>query len=126
MIATALAILITITSSPLATQVSAAQKHDFIERLKTLPHYGEFFNDEAIDKAGPYLPVLFSLTEKDIEQYDIYPFLALSAGLCARKVHRRYAARHFSDIRHPILKLAWGEGLFGRGPSSPKVIQFLK
>jgi hypothetical protein len=126
MIATFLAILIAITSSPWGTQVSAAQKREFIERIKTLPVKGEFLTDEAIDKAGRYLSVLFSLTEKDIEPYDIYPFLALSAGLCARKAHRKYAARHFSEIRHPILKLAWGEGLFGRGPTSQDVVQFLK
>ena len=71
-------------------------KKDFIELLKTLfPVKGEFYTDEAIDKSQNYVPVLFALTEKDIENYDIYPFLALSRGLCDRNIHRDYAVRHF-------------------------------
>ncbi len=109
-----------------ANQISDAQKKDFIEILKTLPVKGEFYTDEAIDKSQRYLPVLFALTEKDIENYDIYPFLALSRGLCDRKVHRDYAVRHFSSIRHPTLKLFWAAMLFEEKEVSSEIVQFLR
>lgn len=54
-----------------ANEISEAQKKQFIEVLKTLPHKGEFFTEDAVRTAGPYLPVLFALTDKDIEGYDI-------------------------------------------------------
>jgi hypothetical protein len=50
----------------LEVRVSIAEKK-FIELLKTLPYKSEFFTDDAVKTAGPYLPVLFTLTEKDIE-----------------------------------------------------------
>lgn len=53
-----------------ASQISEAQKKDFLNLLKTLPTKSEFFTDDAIKTAGPYLPVLFALTDKDIEGYD--------------------------------------------------------
>jgi hypothetical protein len=126
MIAAFLSILLVFAPSQAANQVSEAQKKDFIELLKTLPTKGEFFTEEAIDKAGLYLPVLYALTEKDIEKYDIYPFVAVSRGLCDRKVHRDYAIRHFSELRHPLLKLGWGSMLFNAGAASPDVVQFLR
>ncbi len=107
--------LLTLTSCQASNQISDVQKKDFIGLLKTLPVKGEFYTDAAIDKAGRYLPVFFALTEKDIEKYDIYPFLALSRGLCDRKVHRDYAVRHFAEIRHPMLKFGWGAMLFNAG-----------
>ena len=109
-----------------ANQVSDAQKKDFIEFLKTLPVKGEFYTDEAIDKSQRYMPVLFALTEKNIENYDIYPFLALSRGLCDRKVHRDYAIRHFSEIRHSTLKLFWAAMLFDEKETSLEIVQFLR
>jgi hypothetical protein len=69
-------ILLALTSCQATSHVSEAQKGEFIELLKRLPHEGEFFTNEAIAKAAPYLPALFALTEKDIEKLDIYPFLA--------------------------------------------------
>ena len=81
MLAALLTILLLFVPSQATDQISDAQKKSFIELLKTLPVKGEFFTDDAIEKAGPYLPVLFALTEKDIEKYDIYPFGALSRGL---------------------------------------------
>ena len=46
-----------------------AQKKEFIDLLKTLPTKGEFYAEDAIRKAGPYLPVLLSLTERDTEKF---------------------------------------------------------
>ncbi|HEU0143985.1 MAG TPA: hypothetical protein VFQ47_04305 [Nitrososphaera sp.] len=126
MIAAFLTILLVLTPSQASNQISDTQKKDFIELLKTLPHKGEFYTDEAIEKAGPYLPVLFALTEKDIEKYDIYPFAAISRGLCDQKKHRDYAVRHFAEIRHPMLKLFWGAMLFDAGATSPEIVRFLK
>lgn len=109
-----------------AGQVSDAQKKEFIDLLKRLPHKREFFTDDAVKSAGPYLPVIFALTEKDIEGYDIYPFAALSRGLCNDKEHRLYATRHFDDIRHPDLKLFWAAMLFNTGRPSTQIVQYLR
>ena len=38
---------------------------------------------------------LFALTEKNIEKYDIYQFLAISRGLCDRQ-YLEYAVRNFA------------------------------
>jgi len=126
MIPIVLAILLALTSCQTDDKVSDAQKNAFIELLKTLPHKGEFYTEEAIEKAKPYLPVLFSLTEKDIDGHDIYPFLAVSRGLCDRKEQRDYAAFHFAEIRHPILKLGWGVMLFDANAASPEIVRFLR
>lgn len=126
MIAVILTILLVLTPSLASNQISNAQKKEFIELLKTLPHKGELYTDEAVEKAGPYLPVLFALTEKDIKELDIYPFAAISRGLCVQKKHRDYAVRHFAEIRHPTLKLFWGAVLFEAGVASPEIVGFLK
>jgi len=121
-----LTILLSVSPWQAVNQVSAAQKKDFIQLIKTLPHKGEFYTDAAVKKARPYLPVLLSLTEKDIGMYDIYPFLALSRGLCDRKAQRDYAVRHFAKISHPTLKLGWGVMLFDSGATSPEIVHFLR
>src|SRR5437773_11144948 len=127
MISAILALLLVFAPHQAPTsQVSDTQKKDFIELLKALPHKGEFFTDEAVTKAGPYLPVLFALTEKDIEAYDIYPFAALSRGLCDDKDHRQYATTHFAQIRHPMLKLFWAAMLFDEGKTTPEIVGFLR
>jgi hypothetical protein len=126
MIATFLTILLALTPSQASAQISDAQKKEFIKLLKTLPFEDEFYTDEAIKKAGPYLPVLFALTEEDIKRYDIYPFAAISRGLCDQKQHRDYAVRHFAEIRHPTLRLFWGAMLFDAGALSPEIVRFLK
>lgn len=126
MIAALLTTFLLFAPSQVTAQISDAQKNSFIELLKTLPQKGEFFTEEAVTKAEPYLPVLLALTEKDIEEYDVYPFLALSRGLCNQRKHRDYATHHFSEIRHPELKLFWGSILFDEGPSSPEIVRFLR
>ena len=126
MIASILTIIFALTLCQAVGKVSDAQKRTLIELLKTLPTKGEFYTEESVKKAAPYLPVLIALTEKDIEMYDIYPFLALSSDLFENKKHRKYAARHFSGIRHPMLKLSWGAMLFDRKSSSPQIVRFLR
>jgi hypothetical protein len=127
MVATFLMILLALMPYQMGHQISDAQKKEFIKLLQSLPFEGEFYTDEAIQKAGPYLPVLFALTEKDIKKYPIYPFAAVSRGMCDQKRHREYAARHFTEIRHPELKLFWAAMLFdAEGGASPEVVQFLK
>ena len=109
-----------------ANQVSDAQKTEFIDLLKSLPTRGESYTDEAVDKAGPYLPVLFALTQKDIENYDLYPFLAISRGLCNHSEHRTYAAQNFAKIQHRELKLFWAAILFDSDAKSPEIKRFLR
>ena len=107
-------------------EVSDAQKTEFIELLKTLPTKGEFYTEEAARRAGPYLPVIFSLTEKDVEKYDLYAFVAISVGISADKERRAYALSHFTDIRHPQLKLFWAALLFDRKEVSPEIVRYLR
>ena len=107
-------------------QVSEAQKKEFIELLETLPSNGEFFTDDAVKTAGPYLPTLLALTEQDIKEYNIYPFLALSRGFCDNKEYREYATAHFAEIRHPMLKLGWAVMLFDEEPPPPRIVKFLR
>jgi len=126
MISSIVAIVFALTACQAGGRVSDAQKKTFIELLKTLPTKGEFYTEESVKKAAPYLPVLIIITEKDIEMYDIYPFLALSSDLFESQKHRKYAARHFSEIRHPMLKLSWGAMLFDRKSSSPQIVRFLR
>lgn len=126
MIATVLTVLLILAPSQPMNQVSDVQKREFIELLKTLPTKGDFYTGESVEKAGPYLPVLFALTEKDIEGHGIYPFAAISRGLSDHEDHRAYAVRHFAGIRHPELKLFWGVKLFDAGEASPEIVQFLR
>jgi hypothetical protein len=109
-----------------ANEISEAQKKQFVELLKTLPFKGEFFTEDAVKTAGPYLPVLFALTDKDIEGYDLYPFVAISRGLFEVREHRLYANNHFADIRHSELKLFWAAMLFKYGKPSSQIVQYLK
>jgi len=103
-----------------------AQKGEFIELLMTLPTKGEFYTEEAIQKAGPYLPVLLSLTEEDIEKYDLYAFAAISRGLGNDKTHRAYVLAHFTNIRHPQLKLFWAATLFKANDVSLEIVRYLR
>lgn len=107
-------------------EVSDAQKAEFIQLLSTLPSQGEFYTVEATRRAMPYLPVLFSLTEKDLEKYNFYAFAAMSAGISTDKERRAYAIAHFSDIRHPLLKLLWAVLLFDVKEASPEIVRYLR
>jgi DNA-binding beta-propeller fold protein YncE len=126
MFALCVAILLALVPAPAAQDASDAQKKEFIEVLKTLPTKGEFYTEEAVRTAAPFLPALLSLTEKDIEKYDIYPFAAISRGLANNKQHRAYAVAHFAGIRHPGLKLFWAAMLFDSGDASREIVRYLR
>jgi len=123
-----LIILVGITLSPIhaAQEISDAQKKEFIELLKTLPSKGEFYTEEAGRRAGPYLPVLFSLTEKEVEKDALYAFVAISVGIAADQERRAYAVSHFGEIRHPDLKLFWAAMLFNLDAASPGIVHYLR
>ena len=113
--------------SEVGQDVSDAQKKEFIELLRTLPSKGEFYTEEAARKAAPYLPVLFSFTEKDIKKDDLYPFFAISVGICQVRERRVYAVAHFKEIRHPLLKLFWAAFLFNLNEEiSPEIVRYLR
>lgn len=105
---------------------SDAQKKEFMEVLKKLATKGEFYTKEAIRKAGPYLPVLLSLTEEDTKQYDVYPFASISRGLAGEKKHRAYVLSHIAGIRHPQLKLFWAALLFDADEVSMELVRYLR
>jgi hypothetical protein len=106
--------------------VTDGEKKAFLKFLAALPTRGEFFTPEAVQKAAPHTRVLLALTEKDLERYDLYPFLALSAGLLGQKEARQYGTTHFASIAHPTIKLGWAIGLFRDRPPSPEAVAFLR
>lgn len=106
-------------------EVTEAQKSAFLKLLPELPNDGEFLTDKGVSKAAPYTPVLFALSEDDIVDYDIYPFLAVSRGLADRKDTREYAIRHFRDITHPTIKMFWAAVLFKDYGVSGEVVDYL-
>jgi len=106
-------------------EVTDAEKKEFLKVLATLPTRGEFFAEEAIPKAATYTRVLLALTEKDLEKHDLYPFLALSAGLMGHKEAREYAAANFGKIAHPQIKLGWAIMLFRHDKAPPEVVPYL-
>lgn len=123
---TMLSMILVLTVGQTTNRVSAEQKQEFIQLVKTLPTKGEFFTEEATKKAGPYVPVLFALNEKDIENYDLYPFLALSRALCDYAKHRQFGARNFHNIQHRKIKLFWAAILIDEGPAPAAIEQFLR
>lgn len=125
--ATALFIAVVLGWQAPEQSVTAQEKEKFLELLRALPHKGEFFTAEAIVKAAPYTRVLLALTEKDVGERDIYPFLALSRGLVDREGSRKYGAAHFETIAHPLIKMAWAAMLFDAcHPPPPDVVVYLK
>lgn len=125
MSATTLVLALALAQSPAVKEVTAAEKTAFLELLAGLPTTGEFYTDEAIQKAAPHTRVLLALTPKDLGKRDIYPFAALSRGLVDRKELREYAVKHFGTIAHPEIKLFWGVGLFDAKAASREVVAFL-
>lgn len=120
-----IAALVVLGTASCAQPVQQADKSAFLQLIGQLPHKGEFFTEAAVDTAAPSMPVLLSLSEDDLAGQDIYPFLALSRGLCDRVGPRRYAVEHFAAIAHPQIQLAWASMLFDKGDASPEIIRYL-
>jgi hypothetical protein len=121
-----LLLALAVAPPPAEKEVTAAQKKTFLELLARLPTRGEFFAEEAVNRAAPHTRVLLALTREDVGKRDLYPFLALSRGLLDRKDQREYGSKHFATIAHPTLKLAWGMILFNEKAASPEIAQFLQ
>jgi hypothetical protein len=96
------------------------------DQLAELPTKGEFFTDEAVEKAASHTRVLLALTAQDIGKRDIYPFLALSRGLMSRKNERAFGIKQFGRIAHPTLKLFWGAVLFDQKAATPEIVAYLR
>jgi hypothetical protein len=126
MCATILLVLLALGQARPDKPVTDAEKKEFLELVAKLPTQGEFFTKEAITKAVPYTRVLLALTESDLGQRDLYPFLALSRGLIDRKEPRQYGIAHFGTIAHATIKLFWASALFDESPSSPEIVAFLR
>lgn len=126
MSASILLVILAIGQAQPAKPVTDAEKQEFLKVLSTLPTRGEFFTEDAVKKAVPYTRVLLSLTEKDVEKYDLYGFLALSTGLMEHEQARKQAIANFGEIAHPVIKLAWAILLFKEADSRPMVTAFLR
>jgi hypothetical protein len=126
MSATILLVALALGQAQAGRAVTDAEKKEFLEVLTKLPTRGEFFMEEAISKAVPYTRVLLALTKKDLENRDLYSFLALSLGLIDRKGPREYGITNFGEIAHPTIKMFWASVLFNESPPSPKIVTFLR
>jgi hypothetical protein len=115
-----------VTPSQGEKAVTPAEKHAFEKLLAELPHQGEFYTDEAIERAAPYTRVLLALTQKDVGKRAHYGLFAVSRGLLNRKEQREYGVKHFGTIAHPDLKLFWGVILFEETRPSPEIVRFLR
>ena len=84
MIAVILLALLVLVPFQASNQVSDAQKKEFLILLQRLPFEGEFYTDEAIEKAGRYLPV-YSRLQRDIAKYDILSFCRYQPRLAIKR-----------------------------------------
>lgn len=111
-----------------AQEISIAEKKKFLKLLEKLPKDSdnEFFTEEAVTQAAPYIAVLFALTEKDVDENHIPPLLALSRDFCDREESRSYGLKHFAAIQHPIVKLFWAAVLFDGKVATPEMVEYLR
>lgn len=115
-----------VSQAPEPEAVTAAEKREFLSLFRRLPSRGEFFTEEGIAKAVPFTRVLLSLTEDDLKGRDLYPFLALSAGLMSHKEAREVGLKNFDQIAHPVIKLFWAAMLIRQQDPPRHIIAFLK
>jgi hypothetical protein len=109
-----------------AKEVTDADTKAFLKKLAKLPARGELFTKDAVKKAVPDTRILLALTPKDLENYDLYPFLALSRGLIEHKEARQYGTTNFDKIAHPRIKLFWAAVLFDKHIPSAEIVTFLR
>ena len=108
-----------------------ADKQAFFKLLVNLPtqpagHGPPVFTKEALKKAAPSAPVLFTLTEKDLERKEIQGLQILAWQLAGNNEARQYGVKNFAGIAHPSIKLWWSVGLFEAKAAPPEVVVFLR
>jgi hypothetical protein len=109
-------------------KVTSREKQAFLKLLKTLPTRGEFFTEEGVARAAPFLHVILAMEKKDLPDGDYYALLALSRGLHdAKKEHREFAARNYAKIPDTTVKLCWGLVLFQYSKEvTPEIVRDLR
>ncbi|MEQ8784668.1 MAG: formylglycine-generating enzyme family protein [Pirellulaceae bacterium] len=112
------------TTPATAAEKARRDKEAVLAMLRSVPTSG-LPSEEVIQRAGPHLAALLLLTKDDCHGDDLYPALALTAGLCQQAEHRQYAVAHFGEIPHPDIQLSWAVHLFNQGAASPEIVTFL-
>jgi hypothetical protein len=69
---------------------------------------------------------LLALTEEDIEDYGLYPLLAMSAGLSSHKDARELAVNNFERIAHPSIQVNWAIMLMRDPKIQPIIVRHMK
>ncbi len=110
--------------------VTDADKQGFFKLVSNLPTmpagHAAVFTEESVKKAAPFVHVLFSLSEKDMEKKEIFPLLILTWQLAGVDTARQYGAKNFERISHPQIKRQWAFGLFQQNAASPEIVAFLR
>ncbi len=106
--------------------VTAEEKQEFIQLLMEAPTQGEFLAEAGVEQLAPHMRTLFALSSEDVDKEHIYPFAALSYGLCQLESGWRYGVEHFDEIQHPLLQLFWGALLFQHDHASPAIVDYLR
>jgi hypothetical protein len=114
--------------APDITKVTPEQKKAFLQLMAKLPSRGEFYTDEGVQMASPFLHVLLSLNEKDITADQYFAILALSRGLHdSKKEHQEFAVKQFDKIPHPVIKTSWAITLFRFSrEATPAITRYLR
>jgi hypothetical protein len=111
-------------------EVSEADKQAFFKLLSTLEFqpagHGAIFTETSVKKAAPFAPVLFALTEKDVQKKDLTLVLTLSLQLVEVDEARKYGIKNFARIAHPRIKLYWATTLFGTHAAPPEIVAHLR
>ncbi|NUP96987.1 MAG: hypothetical protein HUU28_12575 [Planctomycetaceae bacterium] len=113
-------------SRPEQQPVTAKEKQELIQLIMEAPTQGEFLAEEGVEQLAPHIRTLFALTSADVDKEHIYPFVALSYGLCQQESGWRYGVEHFDEIQHPLLQLFWGALLFKQDHASPAIVDYLQ
>jgi hypothetical protein len=106
--------------------VSDSAKGELRTLLSRAPHAGDFYAEKAVDQMAPYIAVLFALTPEDVSDEVFGAYAILSRSLCERKEYREYAVSHFSEIRHPLIKMFWGAVLFNMGTRPLEITAYFR
>ncbi len=111
---------------PKPSVITPQQKQEFVDLLATLPTEGQFYAKEAVHRAKPYLPHLLSLTESDLKDREMYPFLTLSSDMIQDADNLVYVTANFGQIRHPLIKIFWGLAILDRDRPATEIVEYLR